>query len=122
MKWFTLILIGSTFYAQAAIAKCTVTPHGAISPEIKELSSQWRVEKNTTCVSLGATNTGMKIVKQAQHGVAGTDSSLIGRHWAYRPNPDYVGSDSFSVLVQANIAGYNYPITVNVTVDVVPAL
>jgi hypothetical protein len=64
----------------------------------------------------------MKITRLAEHGVAGADVSIVGSGYAYHPDAGFIGKDSFAVSIQATYGGHVYPVTVNVDVDVAPAL
>ena len=80
---------------------------------------RWTVPKNGTCRSgsnFGAGHKGVTITAKPKHGRALTSAA---GGWAYQPNPNYAGPDSFTVRVEFYNNMLNTLVsTVNVRVDV----
>jgi hypothetical protein len=119
----------------AKAAECQKTPYVFGPGGVTSARTTWRMAKDTTCDQIlhhpnwqgwVILDKGTKIVRQPAHGVAGIESSIIARRYAYQPNRGFVGKDSFVISATFQkpngVAMRPAPLTITVDVEVVPAL
>jgi hypothetical protein len=103
-----------------AHAGCATTPY-TFSVGVAEVSSQWRVERDSLCKQdLRSYNgtmsfTSFTVAKRPKHGAVGT---YAGFSFAYKPNAGFVGADSFAVLMKFNQGGADGQTLISVSVNV----
>ena len=103
--------------ASGAQARCSSTPF-RFGEGVTQATAQWAVEKGTPCAgrlsTFGLTALSkLSIARQAAHGVAGVASRF---QFAYNPDPNFVGRDSFVARIDFDHRGA--PGTTLVTVEV----
>ena len=104
----------------SARAECVTTPY-SFNLGIAEVSSQWRVERDTTCKHDSRSQNGtmsftrLSVAQRPKHGTVGTYGEFS---YAYKPNAGFVGTDSFAVLMKFNKAGVDGQTLISVSVNV----
>ena len=114
--------------AAPAKAECSRTLL-SFGPGIESYAAQMQVEKGGGCnIEVGGRWSkrqlvdnleGVSVVKRPSHGQAGGRSA---NQLAYKPDPNYVGRDEFSVLVKFVAHGVAGATRLDITVDVVDHL
>jgi hypothetical protein len=127
-------VVWSALCASAQAAECHHT-NFQIAIGTRSTDAKWRMQKDTACsqyitpqhfangvanMSLGFGE--MRILRRPTHGVAGVETSILSRGFAYRPTPGFVGEDSFAVSVNVidKRMTMTWDLTINVEVEVVP--
>ena len=126
-------VVWSAHCPSAKAAECHHT-NFQIALGTQSTDTKWRMGKDTACsqyinsqhfangvanMSLGFGE--MKILRRPAHGVAGIETSVFSRGFAYRPASGFVGEDSFAVSVNVidKRMTMTWELTINVEVEVV---
>jgi hypothetical protein len=121
-------VVASFALTAPAKAECSRTLL-SFGPGIESYAAQMQVEKGGGCnIEVGGRWSkrqlvdnleGVSVVKRPSHGQAGGRSA---NQLAYKPDPNYVGRDEFSVLVKFVAHGVAGATRLDITVDVVDHL
>jgi hypothetical protein len=117
--------------AQALTENC-VTPRGTgLFNGATKGVNHWVVQRNTPChftfhvwAQFPIDDGSVKISRRPENGIAGVNNSIGDKGFAYQPNHDFLGADSFQVTWTRKEPGSNEDthVFLDVTVDVVEAL